>query len=188
MAGLWGSATEILVERFRRERSEASFRALYRAHTPRLSRTCDRLVAGSALHRDDIVQETWLRAVRLIDRFRAQSRFSTWLCGIAVNVVHEGHRRDGGGKLVPLDDYAEDIAAPAIDQLSAIDLDRALAQLPPGYRAAIVLHDIEGYTHEEVAAMLEIAPGTAKSQLSRSRARFRDILGAGATMRKEELP
>lgn len=188
MAGLWSKMSDLPVERFRRDRSEANFRALYRAHTPRLLRMCDRLAAGSALQRDDIVQETWLRAVRSIDGFRMTSRFSTWLCGIAVNVVHEGHRSAGTGKLVAIDEMPGEIEAPAIDHLSMIDLDRALALLPPGYRAAIVLHDLEGYTHDEVATMLGIAPGTAKSQLSRSRARFREILGGSRTVRKEETP
>jgi RNA polymerase sigma-70 factor (ECF subfamily) len=149
---------------------EAAFRTLYRRYTPRLLRLMLRLM-GEPADADDAVQETWLRGVRGLARFRAESAFYTWLAGIGIRVAAESLRRRA--HWVSWDDASEPARSPAVDGGERIDLERALAALPDAHRVVIVLHDVEGYTHEEIAARLGVAPGTSKSQLFRARRALR---------------
>ncbi len=157
------------------DRSESAFLALYDRHTPRLFRSVRRLL-GSSADAEDAVQEAWLRAMRGLPAFQWRSALSTWLTGIAINVAREQLERDGRWPTVGLTD--ELLAAPSV--ATDIDLERAIALLPAGYRAAFVLHDIEGFTHEDIARQLGWSEGTSKSQLSRARRALRRVLG-GAT-------
>ncbi len=161
-----------LVERFLRTRSESAFRALYSRHSPLVYGLVRRL---SARHADaeDAHQEAWLRAIRSLPEFRWESSLGTWLCGIAVNCCRERWRRDCFPDAKAPDDIA---VAPRED---GIDVERALARLPPGYRAVLILHDVLGYTHGEIARKLEVEPGTSKSQLARGREALRAMLGEG---------
>jgi RNA polymerase sigma-70 factor (ECF subfamily) len=151
-------------------RDEDAFRALYGRHTAAVYGLLCRLV-GRPADAADLMQETWLRAVRHLSLFRGQSAFRTWLTGIALNCYREWrrkHMRD-----FPVDDPdARPSPAKWSDEIAAIA--QVLALLPYEHREAIVLHDIEGFTHEEIAEALEIEPGTSKSRLSRARRAFRD--------------
>ncbi len=122
-----------------------------------------------------------MRACAGLERFRWQSAFSTWLQGITLNVCREAFKRRGRLPAVELDDalVAANGAAPGDGR--PIDLERAIRALPDGYREVLVLHDIEGYTHEEIGRQLGITAGGSKSQLSRARRAMRAALGKGTT-------
>jgi len=165
-----------LVERFLSTREEQAFRLLYRRHAPALFRFATRL-AGGREDGEDLLQETWIRAAGRLADFRWDSTLRTWLCGIAVNrwreVRRARSRRPALALVAPAAEAdARTAEVPAPD--AAMDLDRAIASLPDGYREVLVLHDVQGYTHEEIARMLEVETGTSKSQLSRARRALRE--------------
>lgn len=156
-----------LLDRFLSRRGEAEFRILYRRHAPRMREVSRRLVTDGAQSAEDIVQEAWLRAVRAIATFERRSSLRSWLLGFVVNIAHEARRRAGTGP-VYLADPPEQAAGPG-DPLTIVALGREIDALPPGYRAVLLLHDLGGFTHEEIGALLEIEVGTSKSQLARAR-------------------
>lgn len=158
---------------------EQAFRQLYRRHTPRLYGFALRLLGGSRADAEDVVQETWVCAVRQLDRFRWQSSLATWLCGIALN-LGRNHLRRMGRRQEKEEALPPRRADPAAPGGLRIDLERAVARLPDGCRTILLLHDVEGWTHEEIARDLGIAAGTSKSQLSEARRRLRNRL-EGAT-------
>jgi RNA polymerase sigma-70 factor (ECF subfamily) len=162
-----------LAERFWRYGDESAFRALYRRQTPLLYRVAYRVV-GNADRANDIVQDTWLRAAQGLPSFRWQSSLSTWLVGIAVNRCREEIRRTPD-EVLARDELPEPPARNP-DPWQRLDLERAIAQLPEGYREILLLHDVEGYTHEEIAQALEIEASTSRSQLARARAAMRASL------------
>lgn len=164
----------LLVSRFLRTRDESSFRALYRRHTPALYAFSLRLLEHRAVDAEDAVQDMWIRAIERLGGFRWESSLRTWLAGIAVNCCRERSRT--GWRWVQPDDLVldrPDDEAP-LDLTMAVD--RSMATLPAGCRAVFVLHDVEGYTHEEIGVILGIAPGTSKSQLFHARRRLRALL------------
>jgi RNA polymerase sigma-70 factor (ECF subfamily) len=161
-----------LVERFLRGRDEDAFRALYRAHTPALYALALRLTGGDEGEAEDLVQESWVRALTALRSFRAQSALRSWLCGVLVNVRRGRIRVDW--RTIDAPD-AEPLAE-ATSPDDAIDLERAIATLPDGARDVYVLHDVEGYTHREIANLLSIVEGTSKSQLNRARVLLRSSL------------
>lgn len=170
-----------LVSRFLGRRDERAFNALYRRHTPRMYGLALRLSGGDESDAREIVQEAWTRAVSRLDTFRAESRLSSWLCGICANVWREHLRRRRPE--VTLELFARGAGEesgggrpPHVPRYDPIDVRRALEQLAPGYRAVIVLYGIYGYSHAEVAEMLGISEGTSKSQLLRGRRALRDAL------------
>jgi RNA polymerase sigma-70 factor (ECF subfamily) len=153
---------------------EAAFRELYHRHTPRLYQLVLRLV-GSEQDAEDVVQEAWIRATEAAANFRWESGFGTWLTGIAINRFKELLRKRNRWPSVALEQTDEPEARP--DQVGdRVDLETALRRLPIGYRTVLVLHDMEGYRHEEIAAQLGIAPGTSKSQLFHARRYVRALL------------
>jgi RNA polymerase sigma factor (sigma-70 family) len=156
---------------------EHAFRELYRRHTPRLYAFVLRVIGGDDADAEDVVQETWLRAVAGLSAFRWESQFGTWLTGIGFNRARDHLRRRGVRLEVPVHDgLAAGVARRASPELR-IDLERAIEALPPGYRAVLLLHDVEGFTHQEIGEQLGIAPGTSKSQLSGARRTLRALLG-----------
>ncbi|MEZ4589352.1 MAG: RNA polymerase sigma factor [Gemmatimonadales bacterium] len=155
---------------------EAAFRALYRRHTPALYRTAVRLTEDRGGVAEDLVHDTWLRAAERLAGFEWRSALATWLTGILFNRVREIRREWTRRDAVSLDLAPEPPALPRSEE-DRIDLERAIAELPPGYRAAVLLYDVEGFSHEEVAEILGIDVGTSKSQLSRARRRLRWWLG-----------
>jgi len=154
---------------------ERAFRELYRRHTPALYQLVLRMLGGSQPDAEDVVQETWIRAVRRLDGFRWESSLRTWLSAIALNFARETLRKRGRAPLAALPDGFELPAKPRPDG-DRIDLERAIARLPDGYRSVLVLHDVEGYTHEEISRHLDIAVGTSKSQLFDARRAMRALL------------
>jgi len=161
-----------LVERYLRARGEDAFRALYRAHTPALYALAMRLTGGDHVEAEDLVQESWVRAVRELSSFRARSALRSWLCGLLVNVRRERIRVEWREVDAPDIEAAVDTSGPD----DALDLERAIGTLPEGARDVFVLHDVYGYTHREIAEMLGIVEGTSKSQLTRARTLLRDSL------------
>jgi len=159
------------------EGDEGAFRALYQRHNPRVYRFVLRMVGGDTAEAEDIMQETWLRAARALERFRWQSALSSWLSGIALNRVRELARKKKRS-LVEVDGKWEMPVAPQ-DSGKRIDLERALELLPPGFRTVLVLHDVEGFTHREIGSQLGITDGTSKSQLHGARKAMRRLLNMG---------
>lgn len=153
---------------------EAAFRALYHRHTPRLYRLILRL-AGSEQDAEDVVQEAWIRATEAAANFRWESGFATWLTGIALNRFRELLRKHNRWPSVGLETVTEPESRPE-HVGERVDLEKALSLLPLGYRTVLVLHDLEGYRHEEIAEQLGIAPGTSKSQLFHARRYVRALL------------
>lgn len=166
-----------LVADFLKQRDEHAFRRLYRAHTPRLYQIVLRLLQQRERDAEEVVQDTWVRAVERLPQFRWDSQLQTWLVGIAVNRCRELLRgRQRRSNLYALENCAEDLPARSSDAHARIDLENALAALPEGYREVLVLHDISGYTHEEIGAMLGLHAGTSKSQLFHARQALRAAL------------
>jgi RNA polymerase sigma-70 factor (ECF subfamily) len=152
-----------------RDGSERAFEILYRRHTPRAYQTAWRILAGSQADTDDAVQEAWVRAIGSLDMRRADAEFGAWLRGITAHVAIDIVRRTQ--RLVFDADFDE--ALEQVDVAERLDLEAAIASLPPGYRTVLVLHDVEGFTHDEIAARLGIATGTSKGQLFKARRAIR---------------
>ncbi|MGD2070645.1 MAG: sigma-70 family RNA polymerase sigma factor [Gemmatimonadota bacterium] len=162
---------------------EAAFRLLYRRHTPRLWPTVLRILGGTDAESEaeDVIQETWIRAVSNLSRFRWEAAFRTWVTGIAVNRCREalrkrGRRRETSTELLPPGAVG---GSTRPDPGRRMDLEQAIRALPDGYRTVLVLHDLEGFTHPEIAERLEIAVGTSRSQLHHARRAVRQHLSAG---------
>jgi RNA polymerase sigma-70 factor (ECF subfamily) len=154
----------VLVRAIRRDRSEDAFNVLYDRHTPRAFQTAWRLL-GARLHdAEDAVQEAWIRAVRSLDTWTDEAAFGAWLRGIAAHAAIDALRKNE--RLVPEVDVAWTDDEWSSDRL---DLETAIIALPAGYRAVLVLHDVEGFTHEEIGARLGITAGTSKGQLFKAR-------------------
>jgi RNA polymerase sigma-70 factor (ECF subfamily) len=178
-----GRAAEMaLVERCRNGELGA-FEEVYRAHAGRLYSLAWRMV-GNPTDAEDLVQEIFLSAHRKLDSFRGEAALGTWLYRLAMNQILD-HLRSRAARAGQLTDGIEDatliedamahkLDASAIDR---VDLERAMAQLPEGCRAAFVLHDVEGLEHREVAEVLGVAEGTSKSQVHKARLRLRVLLG-----------
>jgi RNA polymerase sigma-70 factor (ECF subfamily) len=167
-----------LVSAYLRDREEMAFRALYRRHTPMVFQFVLRLVGGRTAEAEEIIQTAWIRAAGKLDAFRWDSSLRTWLTGIALNCYRESVRRDRrNGDTVSLDLQELPVVRRLHREIPRIDLERAIAQLPDGYREVLILHDVEGYTHDEIGALMGIRNGTSKSQLSRARRAVRRWLG-----------
>jgi RNA polymerase sigma-70 factor (ECF subfamily) len=154
---------------------ERAFRELYRRHTPALYQLVLRMLGGVASDAEDVVQETWIRAVRQLSKFRWESSLRTWVTAIGLNLAREVLRKRARSRTEELDDHPGLSTRPVRDA-DRIDLERAIARLPNGYRAVLVLHDVEGFTHEEISRQLGIAVGTSKSQLFDARRAIRSLL------------
>ena len=157
---------------------EPAFRELYRKHTPRLLALVLRFLGGREADAEDVVQEAWLRAAQRLGTFRWEAAFGSWLSAIALNLAREQLRKSGRRREVEWPEE-EPPAAEPLRVLDPTDLERALIGLPDGYRTVLVLHDVEGYRHEEIAAQLGVTVGTSKSQLFHARRAMRHALGAG---------
>jgi RNA polymerase sigma-70 factor (ECF subfamily) len=162
-----------------------AFEDVYRQHGRRLYSLGLRML-GQAADAEDALQEVFLQAFRKLGSFKGESALGTWLYRLAMNLYLDRLRSRGAHE-----DRATDrleAAGPAFTQdrdpgvemaVNRLDLERALDQLPAGYRAAFVLHDVEGFEHREVGTILGISEGTSKSQVHKARMRLRQLLTRG---------
>ncbi|MCH7564842.1 MAG: RNA polymerase sigma factor [Gemmatimonadetes bacterium] len=155
-----------------------AIRALYERYAPRVYAVVRR-IAGDDDLAQDYAQEAWIRAIRALPTFRGDARFSTWLHRIAVNSALQALRktetrqkREG-----PMPETIA-VSPESSDVLLGDRLERALDQLPVRMRKVLILHDVEGYTHDEIGELLGVAPGTSKSQLFKARGKMRTLLQA----------
>jgi RNA polymerase sigma factor (sigma-70 family) len=159
----------------------AAFEALYRQHVGRVHGVIVRLVGGAGVRADDLTQEAFVRAWQALPGFRFEAAFSTWLHRLAVNTALMELRRRRSRPQDDGDDAAFDLLGTADSAGHAtalsMDLERAVASLPPRARAVLVLYDVEGWKHEEIAAELGMAVGSSKAQLHRARGLLRARLG-----------
>lgn len=151
-----------------------AFERLYRRHVAHVHSMCRRMIGDTEA--DDVTQDVFVRLWRKVDQFRGDSAFSTWLYRLAVNVIL-GRRSVVGSyrsRFPGVDPTGLPVTARRTTPELRMDFDVAIQQLPEGARNVFVLHDIEGYTHEEIGSMLEVTAGTSKSQLHRARMALRD--------------
>lgn len=167
---------------------ENAFAQLYELHKRRVYSLCLRMT-GDVAEAEDLAQEAFLQLFRKISTFRGESAFSTWLHRLVVNVVLM-HLRKKGLQQVSLDEVDPSQEEPVkreygdddrrlLNSVDRITLKDAIDELPPGYRAIFVLHDVEGYEHNEIAQIMNCSVGNSKSQLHKARLKLREALRRG---------
>ena len=180
-----GRQDELALVQRCRDGDLGAFEELYRTHAGRLYSVAVRLL-GNPADAEDLLQEIFLAAHRKLDTFRGEAALGTWLYRLATNLCLD-HLRSRTGRSNQMTDSLEDetglfdtaTAGLAEQTVTKMDLERALARLPEGCRAAFVLHDVEGLEHREVAEILGIAEGTSKSQVHKARFKLRTLLAGG---------
>jgi RNA polymerase sigma-70 factor (ECF subfamily) len=176
------SATDYELTRRSAAGDTSAFEELYSRHSRRVYSLCLRMTANTA-EAEDLAQEVFIQLHRKVGSFRGESAFTTWLHRLTVNQVLMHFRRRG----VRVEQVGDEGDAPQqvvmgtenpshMPVVDRIALDKAVSQLPPGYRAVFVLHDVEGHEHEEVARLLGCSVGTSKSQLHKARMKLRQLL------------
>lgn len=156
----------------------SAFQRLYRRHVDRVHGAMCRLAGHDRARAEDLTQDAFVRAWQKLPQFRHQSAFGTWLYRLAINLALMALRAQRADPVTFA--AAEDLPESADTPFCAVEraeLEAAVANLPPRARAVLVLHDIEGWKHEEIGAALTIAPGTSKAQLHRARMLLRAELG-----------
>jgi RNA polymerase sigma-70 factor (ECF subfamily) len=182
-----GELTEAEAIRKAQQGDAGAFERIYRLHSRRVYALCLRMV-GNTAEAEDLAQEAFLQLFRKIATFRGDSAFSTWLHRLVVNVVLMRLRKKTVA-VTSLDEQSEsdeennaprkDFGAPDLRLSGSVDrvnLQRAVQQLSPGYRSVFVLHDVQGYEHNEIAALMKCSIGNSKSQLHKARMRLREML------------
>jgi RNA polymerase sigma-70 factor (ECF subfamily) len=154
-----------------------AFERLYRAHVDRVYALCVRMVADRSLA-EELTQDVFVRAWEKLSLFRGESSFGTWIHRLTVNLVLNRRDSDGRRDRRTVDDAAtmESLPARPLAPGDRMDLDKAIAGLPPGARRVFILHDVEGFKHEEIAEQLGITSGGSKAQLHRARLLLREAL------------
>src|SRR5213595_658127 len=166
-----------------------AFEELYQRHNRRVYSLCLRMTQN-VTEAEDLAQEAFIQLYRKIGSFRGESAFTTWLHRLTVNQVLMHFRK----RTVKFEKTTEEGETPGhivmgtenqakMPSVDKIEIDKAIAQLPNGYRNVFVLHDVEGYEHEEVAKILGCSVGTSKSQLHKARLKLRKLLGKKANPR-----
>jgi len=179
--------TEAEAIRLAQQGDAVAFERIYRLHSRRVYALCLRMV-GNTAEAEDMAQDAFMQLFRKIGTFRGESAFSTWLHRLAVNVVLMKLRK----KTLPVTSLEEstdpedevggprrEIGGPDLLLTGSIDrvhLERAIEQLPPGYRQVFVLHDVQGFEHNEIAKLMDCSIGNSKSQLHKARMRLRELL------------
>jgi RNA polymerase sigma-70 factor (ECF subfamily) len=175
--------------RLAQQGDERGFERIYRLHSQRVYALCLRMMRGNAAEAEELTQESFLQLFRKISTFRGESAFSTWLHRLAFNIVLMRLRRHSF-QVLSLDEMLEPGEKTAgllqkhigsrdlrlAGSADRMDLEWALKQLPRGYRAVFILHDVQGYEHNEIAAIRGCSLGNSKSQLHKARARLRQLL------------
>lgn len=151
-----------------------AFEAVYREHAPRVFALCLRM-SGDPVRARELLQDVFVRAWEKLATYRGESAFGTWLHRLAVNVVLGEWRSGERRGFEELDEASSVVGRRSSEQ--TIDLENAIAKLPPGARQVLVLHDIEGYEHAEIGKLMGIAEGTSKAHLFRARRLLRQALG-----------
>jgi RNA polymerase sigma-70 factor (ECF subfamily) len=150
----------------------SAFEAIYRENSPRIFALCLRLSGGTREEASELMQTVFINAWRNLSSFRGDSAFSSWLHRLTVNAMLESARAEKRrtARVLPMED-PETLSAEGMRQSPdlQVDLERAIAALPEGARMAFVLHEIEGFQHDEIAEQLGVTTGTVKSQLHRAR-------------------
>lgn len=168
-----------------------AFEEIYRLHHKRVFSICFRMVRN-APDAEDLTQEVFIQLFRKLHTFRGESSFTTWLHRMTVNQVLMHFRR----RVVKIEKITEDGSTPVrivsgtenprrMAQIDRIALNQAIGQLPPGYRMVFILHDLEGFEHDQIGKMLGCAVGTSKSQLHKARQKLRQLLTARQTINAE---
>jgi len=182
-----GELTEAEAIRRAQQGDADAFERIYRLHNRRVYALCLRMV-GNTAEAEDLTQEAFLQLFRKIATFRGESAFSTWLHRLSVNVVLMRLRKKSlaatslDETIEPDDESSgprKDIGGPDLRLSGSVDrvnLERAVEQLPPGYRSIFVLHDVQGYEHNEIATIMNCSIGNSKSQLHKARMRLRQLL------------
>ncbi len=178
---------------------EEAFAALFEIHKRRVYSLCLRM-AGDVAEAEDLTQEAFLQLFRKIATFRGESAFSTWLHRLVVNVVLM-HLRKKGLQKVSLDEVDNSQDEPVkreygdddrrlMGSIDRVVLQAAIEELPPGYKAIFILHDVEGYEHNEIAQIMNCSVGNSKSQLHKARLKLRETLrrDAGRLAKTTGLP
>lgn len=171
-------ADEVELVRRARARDVRAFEQLYRRHVPRIHAVCRRLAADPR-RAEDLTQTAFIQAWQKLPLFRGESSFLSWLHRLAVNTALMDFRstRRREARVVGTEDPAALEAAPGSPPVGVrLDLEAAIAALPPQARTVFVLHDVEGYTHEEIAGLMELQTGTTKAQLHRARQLLQEAL------------
>lgn len=158
---------------------QRAFEGLYREHVGRVYALCLRLSADR-VQAEELTQDVFVRVWEKLPTFRGESAFSSWLYRLAVNAVLSQRRSEKRrtGPAISLDDVEAGMEPASLAPVPGLsmDLDHAISRLPPGARAVFVLHDIEGYEHQEIAELTGIAAGTSKAHLFRARRLLREWL------------
>lgn len=160
-----------------------AFGTLYERHRRRVYSLCLRML-GNPADAEDMTQDVFIQVYRKIGSFRGEAAFTTWLHRLTVNqVLMHFRKRNVRLEMTAEEGDMKDVIQPGTERPRAmpivdrIALEQAISQLPPGYRTVFVLHDIEGYEHEEIGRILDCSVGTSKSQLHKARMKLRKILG-----------
>jgi RNA polymerase sigma-70 factor, ECF subfamily len=174
--------TDVVLARKSAEGDTAAFEELYRRHFRRVYALCLRMM-NDPVQAEDLTQDVFIQLFNKIGSFRGDSAFTTWLHRMTVNqVLMHFRKRSTKSELTSADDETPDQIVKGTenpDRMPVIDriaLEKAVQQLPPGYRTVFILHDVEGYEHEEIAKMLGVAEGTSKSQLHKARLKLRNYI------------
>ncbi|MFC5436967.1 RNA polymerase sigma factor [Rhodanobacter umsongensis] len=155
-----------------------AFQRLYQLHVGRVHGAVYRLAGYDHARADDLTQDAFIRAWQKLPGFRHESAFGTWLYRLAVNVALMDLRARGADPVSMVDDeHLPDTGETPFCAAEREELERAIGQLPPRARAVLVLHDIEGWRHEDIGDELGMAVGTSKAQLHRARGLLRKALG-----------
>jgi RNA polymerase sigma-70 factor (ECF subfamily) len=182
-----GELAEADAIRLAQQGNAAAFERLYELHNRRVYSLCLRMV-GNTAEAEDLAQEAFLQLFRKIATFRGESAFSTWLHRLAVNVVLMKLRKKSGkeASLEQITEPDDESGTPRRDfgtmdlkltgSIDRVNIERAVEQLPPGYRSVFVLHDVQGYEHNEIAEIMGCSIGNSKSQLHKARMRLRELL------------
>jgi RNA polymerase sigma-70 factor (ECF subfamily) len=176
-----GEEKAAVLEAIRRAQSGDvdAFELLYHEHSGRIYALCLRLKAGDASDATELMQDVFVRAWRRLSTFRGDCAFSSWLHRLAVNTMLENARTDNrrNARVLPMDDTSRLAGAARSSGVELkMDMENAIASLPKGARLAFVLHDVEGYQHQEIAEQLSVSVGTVKAQVHRARRLLRERL------------
>lgn len=192
-----GEMPESEAIRLAQQGDAVAFERLYQLHSRRVYSLCLRMV-GNTAEAEDLTQEAFLQLFRKVATFRGESAFSTWLHRMAVNVVLMKLRKKSGMEtsLEQITEPDEESGGPRRDfgtpdlrltgSIDRVNLQRAVDQLPPGYKSVFVLHDVQGYEHNEIANIMGCSIGNSKSQLHKARMRLRELLHEAIRSRARE--